>query len=104
MQARCTAPTWFPQHSDATVIIEEERGWTLVESKKWRLSPGVTDWRRAEPDHPPVVQTPNARFQRTLSFVNVFQPQTRDFSRASQSVRSDAHVDKPADTDMDDDA
>jgi hypothetical protein len=108
MQARYTAPTRFPQRSDATIDVEEERGWTLVESKKRKLSPAATDRRRAGPGRPPAVQTPNARSQRTLSFANVFQPQARAFGSASQgasqSARSDDHVDKPADTDMDDDA
>jgi hypothetical protein len=108
MQARYTAPTRFPQRSDATVDVEEERGWTLVESKKRKLSPAATDRRRAGPGRPPAVQTPNARSQRTLSFANAFQPQARVFGNASQSAsqsaRPDDHVDKPADTDMDDDA
>jgi hypothetical protein len=39
MQARYTAPTRFPQRSDVTVNVGEERGWTLVESKKRKLSP-----------------------------------------------------------------
>lgn len=108
MQARYTAPTRFPQRSDATVNVEEERGWMLVESKKRKLSPAATDRRRAGPGRPPAVQTPNARSQQTLSFANVFQPQARVFGNASQSVsqgaRSDDRVDKPADTDMDDDA
>ena len=30
MQARYTAPTRFRQRSDATIDVEEERGWTLV--------------------------------------------------------------------------
>jgi hypothetical protein len=108
MQARHTASTRFPQRSDATVDVEEERGWTLVESKRRKLSPAATDRRRAGPGQPPAVQTPNARSQRTLSFANVFQPQARVFGNAlqsaSQSARPDDHVDKPADTDMDDDA
>ena len=104
MQARCTAPTRFPQRSCATVSIEEERGWTLVESKKRKLSPAATDRKRAGPGRPPAVQTPNAPSQRTLSFTNVFQPRARTFSSASQSARSDTHIEKPADTDMGDDA
>lgn len=86
MQARYTAPTRFPQRSDAPVNVEEERGWTLVESKKRKLSPAATDRRRAGPGRPPAVQTPNARSQRTLSFANVFQPQARSFGNASQNA------------------
>jgi hypothetical protein len=82
------------------VNVEEERGWTLVESKKRKLSPAAIGRRRAGPGRPPAVQTPNARSQQTLSFASAFQPQARAFGSTSQSARSDDHADKPADTDI----
>ncbi|KAF4546954.1 Hypothetical protein D9617_87g078050 [Elsinoe fawcettii] len=65
VHARYTAPTRFARQTDSVANVEEEAGWTLIGSKKRKLSPAATDRRRAGPGRPPAVQTPNARSQRT---------------------------------------